>query len=333
MRRLAQPNLVALSGQTASFHAGGEVPIQSVTNSGGAIATSTDYRPYGVRLTFTPTVLDDGLINLQIEPEVSEIDPSVNVNGNPGFTSRAAKTTVQLRNGQSFALAGLLQATNSREIDQLPWLGNVPVLGALFRSTSFQKNEFDLVIIVTPHLVQPGNPAQVMATPLDQTRSSNDVELFALGLLEVNKRDAPQLPDRRGHFRAIRPSAGSEDGGRPCCREEIELSSRSSPSRSLASGCADYMNRWDTISFGAGNASAANEGIQTIKPFPREAWNQHIDSDGKVVLQDRAGLPVRQDLVLVGPERQRLVGNDIGKIAGGARARRMIGGQGAVEGC
>ena len=187
VRMLAQPNLMAMSGTTASFHAGGEVPIQSVVQANGTVATSTTYRPFGVRLTFTPTVLDDGLINLKIEPEVSDIDRSIDVNGNPGFTSRAAETTVQLRNGQSFALAGLLQATNSRNIDQLPWLGSVPVLGALFRSTSFQKKESDLVIIVTPHLVQPATPTQAMHTPLDTTRSTNDVELFGLGLLEVNK--------------------------------------------------------------------------------------------------------------------------------------------------
>ncbi len=140
-----------------------------------------------MRLTFKPTVLDDGLINLLIQPEVSEIDPSVNVNGNPGFISRAANTMVQLRDGQSFALAGLLDSTNSRNIDQLPWLGNVPVLGALFRSTSFQKNESDLVIIVTPHIVRPASPTEALYTPLDETKSSNDVELFALGLLEINK--------------------------------------------------------------------------------------------------------------------------------------------------
>ena len=187
VRRLAQPNLIAMSGETASFHAGGEVPIQTTVANGATVATETDYRPYGVRLTFTPVVLDGGLINLKIEPEVSELDTSVSVNGNPGFISRAAKTTVALRDGQSFAMAGLLQSVNSKDIQQLPGLGKLPIIGALFRSTSFAKNESDLVIVVTPHIVRPSAPGEDLYSPLEQTRSSNDVELFALGMLEVDK--------------------------------------------------------------------------------------------------------------------------------------------------
>jgi pilus assembly protein CpaC len=187
VRRLAQPNLIAMSGETASFHAGGEVPIQTTVANGATVATETDYRPYGVRLTFTPVVLDGGLINLKIEPEVSELDTSVSVNGNPGFISRAAKTTVALRDGQSFAMAGLLQSINSKDIQQLPGLGKLPIIGALFRSTSFAKNESDLVIVVTPHIVRPSAPGEDLYSPLEQTRSSNDVELFALGMLEVDK--------------------------------------------------------------------------------------------------------------------------------------------------
>ncbi|MQX18126.1 type II and III secretion system protein family protein, partial [Sinorhizobium terangae] len=128
-----------------------------------------------------------GLISLKIEPEVSELDTSINVNGNPGFISRAAKTTVALRDGQSFAMAGLLQSINAKDVQQLPWVSQVPVIGALFRSTSFLKRESDLVIIVTPHIVRPSAPGEDLYTPLDQTRSSNDAELFALGLLEVDK--------------------------------------------------------------------------------------------------------------------------------------------------
>jgi len=187
VRRLAQPNLIAMSGETASFHAGGEVPIQSTVANGATLATETDYRPFGVRLTFSPVVLDGGLISLKIEPEVSEIDPSISVNGNPGFISRAASTTVALRDGQSFAMAGLLQSVNAKDVQQLPWLGQVPVIGALFRSTSFLKRESDLVIVVTPHIVRPSKPGEDLYSPLEQTRSSNDVELFALGILEVDK--------------------------------------------------------------------------------------------------------------------------------------------------
>ncbi|QFI67793.1 type II and III secretion system protein family protein [Sinorhizobium alkalisoli] len=187
VRRLAQPNLIALSGETASFHAGGEVPILSTVANGATVATETDYRPFGVRLSFTPVVLDDGLISLKVQPEVSELDTSISVNGNPGFISRAANTTVALRDGQSFAMAGLLQSVNSKDVQQLPWLGQVPVIGALFRSTSFLKRESDLVIVVTPHIVRPSRPGEDLYSPLDQTRSSNDAELFALGILEVDK--------------------------------------------------------------------------------------------------------------------------------------------------
>ncbi|WP_078707907.1 type II and III secretion system protein family protein [Consotaella salsifontis] len=186
-RRLAQPNLTTVSGEKASFHAGGEVPIQTVVSNGNTTATQTDYRPYGVRLEFLPTVLDRGLINLRIMTEVSEIDPSVTVNGNPGFTSRKAQTVIELRDGQSFALAGLLQTVNAKTIEQMPWLGNLPVLGALFRSTSYKKNESDLVVVVTPHLVRPARPDEQLRSPLDDTVPSNDFELFALGLMEVDK--------------------------------------------------------------------------------------------------------------------------------------------------
>ncbi len=186
-RRLAQPNLTAVSGEVAKFHAGGEVPITSAVNFGGSAGTQVDYRPYGVRLEFVPTVLEDSKINLRVLTEVSELDRTVNVNGNPGFISRKAETVVELRDGQSFGMAGLLQTVNARDIQQLPWIGQLPILGPLFRSTSFQKRESDLVIVVTPRLVRPAAPSENLYSPLDQTRPSDDVELFALGLLEVDK--------------------------------------------------------------------------------------------------------------------------------------------------
>ncbi|WP_198389345.1 type II and III secretion system protein family protein [Roseovarius faecimaris] len=188
-RRLANPKLVTSSGNEANFVVGGEVPISvSTADENGVVTTSTDYREFGVRLNFFPIVLDDELIQLRISPEVSDIDPSIDVNGQPGFISRKAETTVSLRSGQSFAIAGLLQANNARNVSQVPWLGQVPVLGALFRSTRFQKRETDLVILVTPRLVRPAKPGEPLATPLDTTRPSNDVELFLLGMLEVDKK-------------------------------------------------------------------------------------------------------------------------------------------------
>lgn len=198
-RRLAQPNLTTLSGEKAKFTVGGEVPISSTTSgAGGQLATQITYRPYGVVLEFEPIVLDRGRINLTIKTEVSELDRTVVVNGNPAFIIRKADTVMELRDGQSFAMAGLLQTVNDRDIKQVPWLGNVPVLGTLFRSTSFQKKETDLVIVVTPRIVRPSSPDEVVNTPLDTTRPTDDVELFALGLLEVDKDTIRAYREGRG---------------------------------------------------------------------------------------------------------------------------------------
>jgi pilus assembly protein CpaC len=185
-RRLAEPNLVALSGDTASFLAGGEFPFPIV---GDNDRVSVEFKKFGVGLAFTPTVLADGQINLKIEPEVSELDFTAGVTINnttvPGLIVRRASTTVELRDGQSFAMAGLLQSTNTKAHRQLPWLGDVPVLGALLRSASFEKNETDLVIIVTPRLVQPRAPGQKLATPLDNSVPTNDKEFFLRGRHEI----------------------------------------------------------------------------------------------------------------------------------------------------
>jgi pilus assembly protein CpaC len=192
-RRLAEPDLVALSGDTASFLAGGEIPVPVVQPSSGATPTITvDYKPFGVNLTFVPTVLADGIINLKLSPSVSQLDYT-NAIRNQGFvipalTKREAKTTIELRDGQSFAIAGLLQSEGLRNISELPWLGSLPVIGALLRSASYQQNETDLVVIVTPHLVTPAAPGQKLATPLDTRQPSNDRDLFLLGRTEVGKK-------------------------------------------------------------------------------------------------------------------------------------------------
>ncbi|MGD9867188.1 MAG: type II and III secretion system protein family protein [Hyphomicrobiales bacterium] len=184
-RRLAEPNLVALSGDTASFLAGGEFPFPVASKDD---TITIEFKKFGVGLAFTPTVLAGGLVNLKIEPEVSEIDPNntITVNGTtiPGLVTRRAKTTVELRDGQSFAIAGLLQANTQRANRQLPWIGQVPVLGTLFRSASFERRETDLVIIVTPRLVQPATPGQELRTPLDHPVAGNDVDQFLNGKLE-----------------------------------------------------------------------------------------------------------------------------------------------------
>src|SRR5262245_255475 len=191
-RRLAEPNLVALSGDTASFLAGGEFPFPVAAENN---RITVEFKKFGVGLAFTPTVLDDGLINVKIEPEVSELDPTTTLRVEgveiPSLMIRRAQTTIELRDGQSFAVAGLLSANNFKTQKQLPWIGEVPVLGTLFRSAAFQKKETDLVIIVTPHLVKPARPGEKLVTPLDGRVSSNDREFFLRGQQEV-KVDRPQ---------------------------------------------------------------------------------------------------------------------------------------------
>lgn len=191
-RTLAEPNLIAMSGQEASFLAGGEYPFL-VAGAPNAPPT-IQFKKYGVGLAFMPTVLADGLINLKIEPEVSELDRTTGITtaAGPvfGIKVRRASTIVELKDGQSFAIAGLLKSTSSDNANQLPWIGSVPVLGSLFRSQAFQREETDLVIIVTPRLVRPSAPNQRLATPLDRTQPANDVDRFVLGRQEVTPRQA-----------------------------------------------------------------------------------------------------------------------------------------------
>jgi pilus assembly protein CpaC len=193
LRRLAEPNLIALSGDAARFLAGGEFPVPvASTPSGGFTTVTIEFKKFGVELAFVPTVLSRGVINLRVEPSVSELDftNAVQIAGTtiPALTRRDARTTVELRDGQSFAIAGLLQTRNRQDVSQLPWIGSVPVLGALFRSSSYQQQETDLVIIVTPRLVAPVAPGQTLATPLDSRLPANDVDFFLNGQMEVRKR-------------------------------------------------------------------------------------------------------------------------------------------------
>lgn len=203
-RRLAEPNLVTMSGVSASFLAGGEFPFP-VDSSDGKVTVA--FKTFGVALKFTPTVLSDGLINLQIEPEVSELDNTAGVVVGdvriPGLVVRRAQTAVELRDGQSFAIAGLLQHSNTRLTQQLPWIGKVPVLGALFRSAQYSKKETDLVIIITPRLVRPARPGERLATPLQSSRGSTERELFLRGKHESNGWQATVLRDQVAGTEAV----------------------------------------------------------------------------------------------------------------------------------
>ncbi|RWO42616.1 MAG: type II and III secretion system protein family protein [Mesorhizobium sp.] len=183
VRTLAEPNLTTLSGEVASFNAGGEVPIRTDEGDG---EISVEFKQFGVNLLFTPIVLDDDKINIRLAPEVSDLTGFTNA-GDPIFTNRKLSTVVELRDGQSFAVGGLLSSKNTKIQRQVPWLGQVPIVGALFRNSSNQKEETELVVIVTPRIVRPVKPGEQLATPFDKTRPANDPEFFILGQLEVTK--------------------------------------------------------------------------------------------------------------------------------------------------
>src|SRR5712664_2425771 len=162
LRELAEPNLIAMDGQQASFLAGGEFPVPIVQSGAGQNnSVSIVFKEYGIRLSFKPTIIDEDHIRLELEPEVSTIDFSNGVKFDgfliPALRTRRAKTAVELRDGQSFALAGLLDNSETKSLSQVPVLGEIPILGALFKSKSFQKNETELMFIVTAQLIKPMN--------------------------------------------------------------------------------------------------------------------------------------------------------------------------------
>jgi pilus assembly protein CpaC len=192
LKILAEPNLVALNGQTASFLAGGEfpVPVPQVAASGVAPTITVRFREFGVRLGFVPFILDGGVIRLTVAPEVSNIDFSVAVTlvagGTPvpGLNTRKAQTTVELREGQTLAMAGLLQLTLNGQTARIPGLGDLPIIGPFFSNTSSQRTEKELVVLVTPYLIEPMSPGQVPPTPGDEVKEPNDLELYFLGRIE-----------------------------------------------------------------------------------------------------------------------------------------------------
>ncbi|MBB3940104.1 pilus assembly protein CpaC [Novosphingobium fluoreni] len=190
---LAQPNLTALSGETADFLAGGEYPIPI---SQGLGATSIEFKKYGVSLSYTPTVLSNGRISLRVRPEVSELTTqgSLVLNGYsvPGITVRRTETTVELGSGQSFMIAGLLSNNSQNTIQKLPGAGDLPILGSLFRSTSYRKGETELVIVVTPYLVNPVDGNQI-ALPTDGFSAPDDLQRI-LGNMETNSHSGSGAP-------------------------------------------------------------------------------------------------------------------------------------------
>ncbi|MEP2783945.1 MAG: type II and III secretion system protein family protein [Pseudoruegeria sp.] len=181
VRTLAEPNLTALSGQEASFLAGGEYPVPVAQDND---TTTIEFKPFGVELNFTPRVVDGDLINLSIEAAVSSLDSSSGIIADgfaiAAFSRRETSTTVEMRDGESFAIAGLLLDDFQDTVGQVPWLGDIPILGTLFRSTDFQRDQSELVIIITPHLVSPTR-GEVLALPTDRITPPSESELFLFG--------------------------------------------------------------------------------------------------------------------------------------------------------
>lgn len=213
IRTLAEPNLMANSGDTANFLAGGEfpIPVAQTSNGAGAPTITVEFKQFGVGLAFTPTLLSDGMINVVVNPEVSSIDPTISIDLGliriPGIKVRRAHTTVELREGESFTIAGLLKDDYRSEIRQYPFIGDIPILGSLFRSNGYSHNQTELVIVVTPHLVTARRGAA--ATPADYFTPPSDFERFLFGWQQGVGRNLK--PEDRALISAD-PSKGGVDG-------------------------------------------------------------------------------------------------------------------------
>lgn len=208
---LANPNLTALSGETASFLAGGEVPIP--VSQGFASAITVEYKQYGISLTYTPTVLSDGRISLRVRPEVSQLTSQGAITLTniviPAFSVRRAETTLELGSGQSMMIGGLIQNSHNNSIDKAPGLGDLPILGALFRSNQFRRNESELVIVITPYLVKPVNNQADLHLPTDGYRAPTDLQRVLLGRIDAGKSgDARPVPTTAAPV-AVAPSIGA----------------------------------------------------------------------------------------------------------------------------
>lgn len=214
-RLLAEPTLVAISGERASFLAGGEIPILQSLAAAGAAQQSVVFEPFGVRLNCIPVLMENGNVNLQVSPEVRLIDrslgiqiPFVTVSQVPGFTTRKTQTIVEMKPGQELFIAGLISSNNGRDITKTPIYGEVPVLGALYRSKSFSKNESELVVAIRPEVILPGTPGQLkLPEEVGRVEGPRDINLFQVeptviderhytsGRVERHQKTSPTLPE------------------------------------------------------------------------------------------------------------------------------------------
>ena len=190
LKILAEPNLVAMNGHAASFLAGGEfpVPVPQSGAGGGAATITVQYKKFGVQLNFVPYILDGGTIRLSVDPEVSSIDFSlgIEVSGTrvPGLNTRNAHTVVELQEGQTLAIAGLMQLSLSGNTRRIPGIGDLPYIGPFFSNTTSERIEKELVVLVTPYLVEPMLPEEVSCRPGDEVSEPNDLEFYLLGRLQ-----------------------------------------------------------------------------------------------------------------------------------------------------
>lgn len=224
-KTLAEPTLVALSGEKASFLAGGEFPIPVVQGNGGGGggggggfggSITIEFKPFGVSLGFTPTILADGVINMIVEPEVSSIDPNNSIILNditiPGLQTRRASTTLELRDGESFAIAGLIRQDFATTVRQVPLLGSIPIIGSLFRSSGFKRGETELLIVVTPRLVQPIRPNQV-TLPTERVGDAKELDLFLLGRTDGAVPAVPPIDQTAPRAKPAAPTGAKEGSG------------------------------------------------------------------------------------------------------------------------
>lgn len=229
---LATPNLTAMSGETGTFLAGGEVPVLISQGQG---AVSVEYKPYGISLTYTPTVLADGRISLRLRAEVSQLTSAGSVQLNntviQGISTRRTETTIELGSGQSFMTAGLLQNSHDNSIEKTPGLGDVPILGALFRSNGFKRNETELVIVVTPYLVKPVN-ANDIVLPTDGIEAPTDLERVLLGKLGGGKTGGDRPKPTMAPPTTATPAFGAVAPTLPAPRADVRREEKAVPPKS-----------------------------------------------------------------------------------------------------
>jgi pilus assembly protein CpaC len=302
---LAEPNLVTISGQEATFLAGGEIFIPIPQSSGnGVTAITLQEQEFGVGLKFTPTVLGNGRINLKVSPEVSELSPTgvtlsaSNVSGTsilPLITTRRASTTVQMRDGESFAIGGLISNNVTGSLKALPGIGELPILGTLFRSTSFQQDRSELVFIVTPHLVHP-MPANQYRSPTESFTQPNEVDIYATGDMEGRGAARKQQAQSAGAAPASPAAPSAPAPAAPAAPQGQPLSGPAAPAAPAAPTAPVLSRTVPTTEQDAVMASAAPAPEVTSAPLPPTQSNaERIELAARRIAADSGQVPPSMD--------------------------------------